>query len=245
MISLWPEIQIFRQSYPNVYFQPRLLFWTPGLYTQGLFDISTWMSNRHLEINISPKKLLICPPSIVISTDGRFILTVSQTKLGNHFWFTSFSYVPSPIQQEILLALPWKDVQNPSPYTTSTAITLVWHHHLCIDHCSSILTALPFSPEVSSWWSNHHECFKYKSDVVTLNPAMAAYSHPHSILQALYNLSSPSSLYLSSLIFSDSPHHPFSISYHGPLLFLQNTRCGLLLSLCINCYLCLEHSSHR
>lgn len=143
MISLWPEIQISMQSHPNVCFQARLFSWTPDLYTQGLLDISTWMSNRHLEINISKNKLMIVPPSRVISIDGNFILAVSQAKFWSRPWFSSFSYTLSPIQKEILLTVVL-DVQN-----LITLYHLHRHHpgpshrHPGIDSCSSILTGLP------------------------------------------------------------------------------------------------------
>lgn len=84
-------------SHTNGYFQPRLLSWTPGLYTQGLFDISSLMSNRHLEINISKSKPQNFPPSIVISIDANFIPEVSQAKLWSHTWFPSLPLIPSLI----------------------------------------------------------------------------------------------------------------------------------------------------
>lgn len=75
------------QSHPNVYFQSRLLYWIPNVYPQSFLDLSTWMSNRYLEISISKNKLLISLPSIVISTDNNLSLQLYRPILTSSLVF--------------------------------------------------------------------------------------------------------------------------------------------------------------
>lgn len=100
-------------SRPYVHPVLRPLIAVPGQYI--LFDISAWIANEHLKLNMFKTELLMprCPkplPSVV------FLISVLVTAvfqlLKMEFWSLSFPHNPLCIHWTISVAIPQKHVRN-------------------------------------------------------------------------------------------------------------------------------------
>lgn len=113
---------------------------TSLLHSKGLLHISSWMSNRHLQVDLSKIDLLIstCPHKNPISVNGPLINLAAWVQRLNFTTMPLFSFFHIPLP--ICSLLGWPYLQNKSqisPFLTTSIATSLRH-----DNTISILPVL-------------------------------------------------------------------------------------------------------
>ncbi|XP_063808683.1 uncharacterized protein LOC135013175, partial [Pseudophryne corroboree] len=120
--------------------------------TECLSAISSWMTSRHLKLNISKTELIIFPPAnsryqpdISITVENSTIYPTPQARCLGVILDSDLSFVPHIQSVSRSCYMHLKNISKIRPYLTQdTAKTLI--HALIItriDYCNSLLTGLP------------------------------------------------------------------------------------------------------
>ncbi|XP_063808745.1 uncharacterized protein LOC135013963, partial [Pseudophryne corroboree] len=134
------------------YFKEKIDKIRDEMVTECLSAISSWMTSRHLKLNISKTELIIFPPAnsryhpdISITVKNSTIYPTPQARCLGVILDSDLSFVPHIQSVSRSCYMHLKNISKIRPYLTQdTAKTLI--HALiisCIDYCNSLLTGLP------------------------------------------------------------------------------------------------------
>uniref|UniRef100_A0A6I8PFT3 RNA-directed DNA polymerase n=1 Tax=Ornithorhynchus anatinus TaxID=9258 RepID=A0A6I8PFT3_ORNAN len=118
-----------------------------------LQDVSTWMSARHLKLNMSKTELLIFPPKpgphpdFSITVDGTTILPVSQARNLGVILDSSLSFTPHILSVTETCRFHLYNIAKIRPFlSTQTATLLLWALIISrLDYCVGLLSDFPSS----------------------------------------------------------------------------------------------------
>uniref|UniRef100_A0A6I8MY94 RNA-directed DNA polymerase n=1 Tax=Ornithorhynchus anatinus TaxID=9258 RepID=A0A6I8MY94_ORNAN len=118
-----------------------------------LQEVSTWMSARHLKLNMSKTELLIFPPKpgplpdFSITVDGTTILPVSQARDLSVILDSSLSFTPHILSVTKTCRFHLCDIAKIRPFLSTQTATLLLQALVIsrLDYCVSLLSDLPSS----------------------------------------------------------------------------------------------------
>uniref|UniRef100_A0A6I8NMC2 RNA-directed DNA polymerase n=1 Tax=Ornithorhynchus anatinus TaxID=9258 RepID=A0A6I8NMC2_ORNAN len=118
-----------------------------------LRDISTWMSARHLKLNMSKTELLIFPPKpgplpdFSITVDGTTILPVSRARNLGVILDSSLSFTPHILSVTKTCRFHLYNIAKIRPFLSTQTATLLLRALVIswLDYCVSLLSDLPSS----------------------------------------------------------------------------------------------------
>uniref|UniRef100_A0A6I8NEZ7 RNA-directed DNA polymerase n=1 Tax=Ornithorhynchus anatinus TaxID=9258 RepID=A0A6I8NEZ7_ORNAN len=118
-----------------------------------LQDVSTWMSARHLKLNMSKTELLIFPPKpgplpdFSITVDGTTILPVSQARNLGVILDSSLSFTPHILSVTKTCRFHLYNIAKIRPFLSTQTATLLLRALVIsrLDYCVSLLSDLPSS----------------------------------------------------------------------------------------------------
>uniref|UniRef100_A0A6I8PDN2 RNA-directed DNA polymerase n=1 Tax=Ornithorhynchus anatinus TaxID=9258 RepID=A0A6I8PDN2_ORNAN len=121
--------------------------------TSCLRDVSTWMSARHLKLNMSKTELLIFPPKpgplpdFSITVDGTTILPVSQALNLGVILDLSLSFTPHILSVTETCRFHLYNIAKIRPFLSTQMATLLLQALVIsrLDYCVSLLSDLPSS----------------------------------------------------------------------------------------------------
>uniref|UniRef100_A0A6I8PE29 RNA-directed DNA polymerase n=1 Tax=Ornithorhynchus anatinus TaxID=9258 RepID=A0A6I8PE29_ORNAN len=118
-----------------------------------LRDVSTWMSARHLKLNMSKTELLIFPPKpgplpdFSITVDGTTILPVPQARNLGVILDSSLSFTPHILSVTKTCRFHLYNIAKIRPFLSTQTATLLLRALVIsrLDYCVSLLSDLPSS----------------------------------------------------------------------------------------------------
>lgn len=200
------EILVHRPRNSKIISTNRSVFKTPEVDNRLLY-ISTWISDRHFKLNVTPTVLLIFPISksaLAIAFSYPIwwqchLYSLSGQTLGPIIFFSLFSCNPHSVSQEVLFVLPTKGIQIPtiSHHLYSMAILVQAAITSSFQQPPRYLPFFSlFLATVFSYYRNYKDSFKMgKSDVsLLLTPLcqLTIMNRSQILLKGLQTISLPS-----------------------------------------------------